>query len=179
MKKYLIVFAVIIAFAFYAFWASSRHSSSTVADTTTPSTSDTGVVPIENNLKSGSSGDDDDNMPATGSSSSGISPTQPSPAVPSTPGPYKDGSYTSPVVDAYFGPVQIKTTISGGKITDIVALKYPNDQGESRQISNRSLPILKSEALKAQSAKLDNVSGATQTADGYKQALAATLAMAK
>jgi uncharacterized protein with FMN-binding domain len=92
---------------------------------------------------------------------------------------YKDGEYIGPVTDAFYGPLQVKAVISGGKIVDVVALKYPDDRAESINVSAMSLPVLKSEAIAIQSAKVNIVSGATQTAEAYQKSLAAALAEAK
>jgi uncharacterized protein with FMN-binding domain len=63
--------------------------------------------------------------------------------------------------------VQVEIVVSAGKITDVKALQLTDQGGRSVQISNYAAPILRSEVLKAQSAKVQNVSGATYTTDGY------------
>jgi uncharacterized protein with FMN-binding domain len=70
-------------------------------------------------------------------------------------------------------------TISGGKITNVKALQLTNYGGRSVQISNYAAPILRSEVLKAQSAKVSNVSGATYTTQGYLSSLQSALNQAK
>jgi len=102
----------------------------------------------------------------------------PQPA-PQPTGQYKDGSYTGPVTDAFFGPYQVKAVISDGKLSDIVFLQYPNDRPTSTQINTEAMPILKSEAIKAQSANVDVVSGATQSSAAFKESLASALVQAK
>jgi uncharacterized protein with FMN-binding domain len=69
-------------------------------------------------------------------------------------------------------------TISGGKITDVTALQYPNDRNKSVEINSQALPMLRSEALAAQSATIDTISGATYTSDGYTQSLQSALDLA-
>ena len=64
--------------------------------------------------------------------------------------------------------------MAGGKLTDVVALELPTGR-RSGQISNYAAPILRQEALQAQSAKIDLVSGATYTSDAYTQSLQAAL----
>lgn len=93
-------------------------------------------------------------------------------------GKYKDGTYTGSIADAYYGNVQVKATITGGKISDVQFLQYPNDRGSSIRINTRAIPLLKSEAITAQSAIVDGVSGATATSGAFKQSLAAALALA-
>ena len=82
-----------------------------------------------------------------------------------------DGSYTGQSVNTRFGPVQVAITVSGGAITDVTVPEYPNSNGPDQQINNRALPQLVSETLSAQSARIDMVSGATYTSDGYLQSL--------
>src|SRR5258708_23698448 len=79
------------------------------------------------------------------------------------------------VVQTQFGPVQVRVTIKGGKLTEIVPLQLPSDRSRDQEIASYSVPILRSEALKAQSAQIDMVSGATYTSQGYIQSLQAAL----
>jgi len=114
--------------------------------------------------------------------------TAPTPAVPSTPtapsipvattGKFKDGSYTGSVADAYYGWVQVKAVISGGKITDVVFLQYPNDRQTSIEINTQAMPYLKQEAIVAQSANVATVSGASETSKAFRESLGAALALA-
>ncbi len=92
---------------------------------------------------------------------------------------YKDGDYTGDSVDAYYGNVQVKAIIRGGKITDVQFLDYPQDRRTSINISNRAMPDLKTEAIQAQSAKVDIVSGATQTSQAFIQSLQSALTQAQ
>jgi uncharacterized protein with FMN-binding domain len=92
---------------------------------------------------------------------------------------YKDGSYTGNSSDAYYGSVQVKAIISGGKITDVQFLSYPKDRNYSAMINSQATPYLKSEAIKAQSANVDIVSGATLTSQAFVQSLQSALDQAK
>lgn len=92
---------------------------------------------------------------------------------------YKDGTYAGPVTDAIYGQLQVVVTIAGGRITDVAWPVFPSDRGHTMEISQQALPQLKQEAITAQSANVDIVSGATQTSEAYQQSLAAALAMAK
>lgn len=106
--------------------------------------------------------------------------TAPTPAtVVSNIGLYKNGAYTSAVTDAYYGNVQIKVTISNGRISDVQFLDYPQDRGTSVRINNYATPILASEAIQGQSANVDAVSGATATSGAFVEALSGVLANAK
>lgn len=94
-------------------------------------------------------------------------------------GQYKDGSYTGPEVDAFWGLVQIKAVIRNGKIADVTFLEYPSDRRTSQRINNVAMPYLKTEALQVQSANVDIISGATLTSEGFAESLQAALDSAK
>ena len=79
-----------------------------------------------------------------------------------------------PVVSTRFGPIQVEISVAGGHIADIVALQLPTSR-RSGQISRYAEPILRQEALTAQSAAIDLVSGATYTSDAYARSLQAAL----
>jgi len=86
-----------------------------------------------------------------------------------------NGTVTGPVVETQYGPVQVAVTFSNGAIRDIQALQLPSDRMRSAEISSYAGPILRQEALQAQSAQIDLVSGATYTSSGYEQSLQAVL----
>jgi ribosomal protein L15 len=79
------------------------------------------------------------------------------------------------VSETRWGPVQIKVTETGGKITDVQAVQYPQGNEHDLEINSQALPMLRSEALKAQSARIDMVSGATVTSEGYLTSLQSAL----
>ena len=78
---------------------------------------------------------------------------------------------TGDTAQTQWGPVQVQITVSGGKITDVTPVQYPNGNGRDQEINSYALPVLAQEALAAQSANIDHVSGATVTSDGYVQSL--------
>lgn len=109
------------------------------------------------------------------SSSSSASPSAtPSPSATSTPSTAAASAtkvITGSTVDTRYGPVQLQVTFSGSTITAITALQTPNQDGRSVEINQQAIPMLTQEALSSQSAKIDTVSGATYTSDGYMQSL--------
>lgn len=167
MKKLLLSLALIITFAFYAMLSSSR-SSNIVAGAPT-ATSINPATPEPRTVQTSSAVISVANAPGTGTNKG---------SGPATGGQYKDGAYTGPVADAYFGSVQISAAISGGKLSDVSFLQYPNDRRTSEQINQQAMPILVDEAVAAQSANVDIVSGATQTSQAFKESLSAALAQA-
>src|SRR5579864_9343760 len=141
MKKIIVSGIVIITFALYAIF---YHKSSSIVSTSTG----------ESNSGAGTT---------SSSVTSSKTPTQ------TKNRQYKDGAYTGTVANAYYGMVQIKATIQDGKISDVEFLQYPNDQEESQQVSQASIPTLKQEAIQAQNANVDIVTGATQTSQAFKE----------
>ena len=94
-------------------------------------------------------------------------------------GGYKDGTYTGPLVDAYYGMVEVQVTIQSGKISDVQFLQYPSDRRTSVQINSIAMPYLQQEAIQAQSADVNIISGATFTSEGFATSLNAALNSAK
>ncbi|MBX0330875.1 FMN-binding protein [Oscillochloris sp. ZM17-4] len=94
-------------------------------------------------------------------------------------GPYKDGEYTGPVVDAYFGNVQVKATIQNGQLADVSFLDFPNHRRTSVRINNYAMPYLTSEAIQVQSARVNVISGATLTSEAFAESLQAALSQAR
>jgi uncharacterized protein with FMN-binding domain len=92
---------------------------------------------------------------------------------------YKDGSYTGSVADAQWGVVQVKAIIQNGKITDVQFLQYPNDRNRSIEINSYADPQLTSEAIQAQSANVDIVTGATDSSEAFIQSLSNALSQAQ
>ncbi|MFD5338327.1 FMN-binding protein [Streptomyces hawaiiensis] len=110
--------------------------------------------------------------PDTGSSSTQAAEPASTPSVSSSAGP---GGTTSAVVsgstiDTEKGPVRVEVTFEGDKIASVRMLRQP-DHPQTRA----AVPQLIEETLRAQSADIDTVSGATITSDGYRESLQAAL----
>jgi uncharacterized protein with FMN-binding domain len=91
----------------------------------------------------------------------------------------KDGTYTGPSVDVQWGLVQVQATIQGGKITNVQFLQFPSDRRTSQRINAQADPWLQQEAIQAQSANVDLISGATLTSEGFAQSLQGALDAAR
>ncbi len=87
-----------------------------------------------------------------------------------------DGSYTGPAVDAYWGLVQVRANIRGGKLVSVDVLKYPSGKNTSRRINRYALPVLEQEVVSAQSTNVNLVSGATLTSRAYLRSLGGAIA---
>ncbi len=79
-------------------------------------------------------------------------------------------TYTTP-----YGDVQVEVTLDGGDITEVVALAMPDGDRQSRRISQYVEPILREEAVSADSADVAVISGATFTSEAYAASLQSAL----
>ncbi len=70
-----------------------------------------------------------------------------------------------------FGNVQVQITVLDKRITAATVLQIPNRESKDVQINGYAVPILNAETVKAQSAAIDMVSGATVTSSAYIQSL--------
>lgn len=84
------------------------------------------------------------------------------------------GTFPGPVVQGFYGPVQASLVVRDGKITK-VSISAPKDNPSSAYINSVAVPLLRRETLRAQSAKIDGISGATVTSDAYYQSLQSAL----
>jgi uncharacterized protein with FMN-binding domain len=106
-------------------------------------------------------------------SSSSISPT------PQPRGQYKDGTYLGNSEFAYYGNIQIKVVVKNGKINDIVFLDHPKDNRTSNFINSQAMPMLIAEAISAQNANIDIISGASYSSGAFQKSLESALNQAK
>ncbi|MBL0885057.1 FMN-binding protein [Myceligenerans indicum] len=83
----------------------------------------------------------------------------------------QDVTVTGAVATNKEGTFQVAVTFSGDTIVDVITVQAGHDSARSQQINEDAVPILRSEALQAQSANIDTVSGATYTSEGYRESL--------
>lgn len=105
--------------------------------------------------------------------------TAPAGATGAPAGRYKSGSYVGKVSDAQWGYIQVKAVIQNGRIADVQFLQYPSDRNRSIAINSYADPQLTSEAIQAQSAQVDIVSGATDSSMAFMESLADALSQAQ
>ncbi|WP_319208080.1 FMN-binding protein [Streptomyces sp. ME02-8801-2C] len=129
-----------------------------------------------------------DKVPAAESDkSSGTGAAAPAPAPATTPGSAAGsgaaaggatsdggGTYTGSVVQTEYGPVQVRVTLTKGRITSASAVQAPKG-GRSDQVSADAIPKLNLEAVTAGDGDIDAVSGASYTSAGYKKSLQSAL----
>jgi len=125
--------------------------------------------------------------PAPGTTTSTVGPsvtqpatttpvTRPAPA-PTTTAPRPtgtNGTASGSVTQYPYGELQVTATVSGGRITNVSTQVQSNDP-RSQQIDDASLPMLRSQALSAQSANIQGVSGATYTSQAFASSLQSAL----
>jgi uncharacterized protein with FMN-binding domain len=85
--------------------------------------------------------------------------------------PPGEHTVTGKVANTAYGPVQIQLVVKSTKIVKVSVLQQPTTTAHDIQIGQFAFPRLISETLAAQSAKVDAVSGATYTSQGYIQSL--------
>jgi uncharacterized protein with FMN-binding domain len=82
---------------------------------------------------------------------------------------------TGTAANTAYGPMQVEVTLAGTKITNVTVLQRTDDGTTSDQIDATAIPMLTSETLAAQSARINAVSGASYTSSGYIQSLQSAL----
>jgi uncharacterized protein with FMN-binding domain len=85
------------------------------------------------------------------------------------------GTATGTAEETRYGVVQVRVTVSAGRITDVSTAQLTADDIHSEEINAAAAPQLRQEVLSAQSAHIDGVSGATFTSEGYEASLQSAL----
>jgi uncharacterized protein with FMN-binding domain len=168
MRKFVISLGVFGVFLVYSFGirhqvpvlskpsslaSNSASSSSTPASNSSTNNSSTNSSSSTNNNSSGSSSTSNSNQ-------------------------YKDGTYQGSVENAYYGNVQVSAVISGGKITNVKILQYPNSHSTSVAINQQAMPYLQQETIQSQSSNIQLISGATFSSQAFIQSLSNALSQA-
>lgn len=175
MKRIVIWLAstVTIVVLLFGYHTSTDKTASAGAPAPSASSSGTGT----NSSSSGSSGSGSSRSGSSGSSGSGSSRSgsSGSGSTGSSSGSTSTKSYTGSVAETRWGPVEVKITVTGKKITAVDVLQYPDGNQRDAEINSYALPTLVQETIAAQGAQIDMVSGATVTSDGYLQSLQSAL----
>ncbi|MEI6867844.1 MAG: FMN-binding protein [Actinomycetes bacterium] len=88
------------------------------------------------------------------------------------------GTFSGATANTQFGPVQVQIVVQNGKITNAIALQAPSSGGRTQQINAQAIPYLIQETLKAQSANIQGVGGASYTSNGWAQSLQSAITKA-
>jgi uncharacterized protein with FMN-binding domain len=117
--------------------------------------------------------------PSSSSAPSSTAPSSTAPSSPSSSSPSASSSgttsYTGDTAQTRWGPVQVKITVNDGSITKVTVPQAPSGNPRDTEINDQALPILIQETIDAQSARIDMVSGATVTSEGYVESLQSAL----
>ncbi|MHB8651834.1 MAG: FMN-binding protein [Minisyncoccota bacterium] len=159
MKKTTLTFSFILVFTLYAVLSTQKDASTQ---------NDASAEPPKSR-----------NISTVGTTVAMKSTASNSTVPPKTNGLYNDGTYTGDAADAYYGNVQIEATIKGGRLTNVRFLQHPNNRGTSIEINSQAMPYLKQEAIAAQSARVNVVSGATFTSEAFQSSLTNALTQAR
>lgn len=207
MKKLLLSLFVIFTFSFYAIYqrpsnqpAASTNKSPTAVNldnqTNSTLTNVTNIIPQIIKKISEDDGEDD-----IGTITPRTSPTPPATVPNTTPTPvtvpktvttpppapktvtapkgqYKDGEYTGNPSRSHGYNLQVKAVVQGGKLANVVFLSYAQGSLDSQDINAQAVPYLIQQAIQAQSANVNGVSGASQTSTAFSSSLGSALAMA-
>jgi uncharacterized protein with FMN-binding domain len=149
--------ALVLLFSYHT----STDSSSSTSQVQAAGTSGTGSVTSSGSSSSGSSASSGSSSSST-TSSSGSSGSS---------GSMASGTVAGDTVQTRWGAVQVQITVQNGKITAADVVQVPSENPKDQEINSYAVPILNSEAVSAQSADIDMVSGATVTSEGYLQSL--------
>ncbi len=87
----------------------------------------------------------------------------------------KTRSATGQDVSFQYGDLEVKVTKVGSRITDVSVVQADVSDPHSQSIDLVAIPQLRQEAIAAQSAKIDGVSGASYTSAAYEQSLQSAL----
>ena len=102
------------------------------------------------------------------------------PAATAAPTPRRgEKSATGPVITTPFSVIQVRATLTGGRLTGVETVELSGDGPHTEALNARAEPILREEALKAGSADIDVVTGATYTSESWRDSLQAAIDSAR
>ena len=136
---------------------------------TRPSPLSVGTIPAAGSTAASGS-------PATAPSTRGGTKATAAPRARSSARPGGTRTAVGPAVNYNWGVLSVTVTVSGAKITNVgIASLDDGGNPRSQMIDQQSIPLLEQEALQAQSANIQGVSGASYTSAGFTQSLQAAL----
>jgi uncharacterized protein with FMN-binding domain len=93
-----------------------------------------------------------------------------------TPSPVPGGrSATGPAVVTPFSVIQVRATVRRGRLVGVETVQLTGDGPHTDALNARAEPILREEALRAGSADIDVVTGATYTSESWRDSLQAAI----
>ena len=170
VKKFLLSAFVVITFIAYFL-----HNRSTNVAAASPVSTATSPNALDSTANQGTANSATSPAAANTATNPSAAPTA---TLPPQASGYKNGTFTGPVTNAYYGNVQVQVVIQNGKITDVKFLDYPHDRRTSQEINAQAMPWLTQEAIQAQSANINIISGATLTSEAFANSLQSALSSA-
>src|SRR3954471_22109512 len=82
---------------------------------------------------------------------------------------------TGDAIQFQYGVLQLKATLTAGRLSGVTVVRLEPEPGRSEFIDAQAIPLLRAEALRARSANIDVVSGATYTSEAYARSLQAAI----
>jgi uncharacterized protein with FMN-binding domain len=82
---------------------------------------------------------------------------------------------TGPLLSTPFSSIQVRAELTRGRLTGVQTLSLTGADAHTLAINRRAEPILREEALRAGSADIDVVSGATYTSESWIESLRAAI----
>jgi uncharacterized protein with FMN-binding domain len=86
---------------------------------------------------------------------------------------------TGPALTTPFSTVQVRATLTRGRLTGVETVALAGDGPYTDSLNARAEPILREEALRAGSADIDVVSGATSTSESWIESLQGAIERAR
>jgi uncharacterized protein with FMN-binding domain len=168
MKRLIVTAVVVVAFALYAIFGrgGTAGETATAADGVASTSSSGSTTTLPSSTQGQTVASTTSSSQAAGTTTTASSG-------------YADGTYTGSGLEFMYGTVQVEAVIEGGQITEIQFLSIPSGRRESDEINGRATPILKQEAIAAQSAHVQVVSGATLTSRAFMESLQSALDQAQ
>ena len=111
--------------------------------------------------------------PRTHNPNSALRRQAPAPPAPrATPRPGEQTA-TGPAITTPFSVIQVRATLTRGRLTGVETVELTGDGPHTDALNARAEPILRAEALRAGSADIDVVTGATYTSESWRDSLQA------
>ena len=82
---------------------------------------------------------------------------------------------TGPLLTTPFSSIQVRAELTRGRLTGVRTLSLSGADAHTQSINARAEPLLRAEALRAGSARIDTVSGATYTSESWIESLGAAI----
>jgi uncharacterized protein with FMN-binding domain len=86
---------------------------------------------------------------------------------------------TGPLITTPFSSIQVRAELTRGRLTGVKTLSLTGADAHTQALNARAEPILRREALRAGSARIDVVSGATYTSESWLESLRAAIRAAR